>query len=161
MSGTIVVSDIFNQFVIYAGAVLAGKTNILLKWVFVCLYVYGTSENVPHKFAFNIFSHLNEVCDNELQLNPLIVLREAFFYGLSIAYLLFALSRKEIVDDDVEYEPHIIITVLKGGLLLSGYLFYVIVCANFDKIINFCTCLPLFAELLCRNLNDAMISPNK
>ena len=39
--GTIVGSGLFNQLVICAGAVLAGKTNILLKWVqYLFLFVW-------------------------------------------------------------------------------------------------------------------------
>lgn len=71
---------------------------------------------------------------DELQLDPYVLMREAGFYGLSIIFLLYALSQKEIVDDDVEYEPHIVITPFLGGLLISGYILYVLVCYNFEKI---------------------------
>eukprot|EP00555_Chaetoceros_dichaeta_P004844 CAMPEP_0198258860 /NCGR_PEP_ID=MMETSP1447-20131203/8193_1 /TAXON_ID=420782 /ORGANISM="Chaetoceros dichaeta, Strain CCMP1751" /LENGTH=212 /DNA_ID=CAMNT_0043946101 /DNA_START=56 /DNA_END=691 /DNA_ORIENTATION=+ len=95
--GTIVGSEIFNQLVISAGAILA-------------------------------------VRNNHIKLDPIIVMREITFYALSLMFLIITLSdRRPVGDDDVN---HIYITVTDGATLVGCYCAYVIVCANFDTILN-------------------------
>lgn len=74
-----------------------------------------------------------------LKLDVAIVTREVGFYALSIALLLYALRDKEPVDDDQLGVDHIFISFSDAALLASGYILYVIVCANFDSIVDFCT----------------------
>ena len=122
--GTIVGSGIFNQLVITAGAVFAGKS------IKVMMFFDTRTRKISNRFIY-----FSSARGNSLQLDPLILLREASFYGLAIVFLLYALSRKESAVDDVDDEAYIIISVFEGALLLSGYVLYVIVCAKFDAIV--------------------------
>lgn len=74
-----------------------------------------------------------------LRLDAAIVTREVGFYALSIALLLYALRDKEPVDDDQLGVEHIFISFTDAALLASGYILYVIVCAYFDPIVDFCS----------------------
>lgn len=61
-------------------------------------------------------------------------MREITFYALSLMFLMITLSdRRPVDDDDVN---HIYITVTDGVTLVCCYCAYVIVCANFDTILN-------------------------
>lgn len=69
-----------------------------------------------------------------LQLERTVVTREIFFYALSIGLLLFALHDIEPTEDDEE--DHIFISFTDACVLFSGYIVYVLVCANFDSIVK-------------------------
>lgn len=71
----------------------------------------------------------------ELQLDRAIVTREVGFYALSIVLLYIALQDIEPVeDDDVE---HIFISFPEACMIFSGYIAYVLVCANMKSIVAF------------------------
>lgn len=71
---------------------------------------------------------------NRLKLDPVVVMREALFYTLAIICFLISLSdRGEVEEDDVE---HVFITLYHGILLVGCYCLYVIVCANFESILQ-------------------------
>lgn len=63
--------------------------------------------------------------------------REVGFYALSIGLLLFALRDKEPADDDQLGGDHIFVSFSDAALLAGAYILYVVVCANFDSIVNF------------------------
>lgn len=71
----------------------------------------------------------------ELVLDRAIVMREVGFYALGIVLLYVALRDVEKVeDDDVE---HIFISFWEACMVFSGYILYVIVCANMDAVVKF------------------------
>ena len=70
--------------------------------------------------------------NQELTLEPRIILRELFFYSLSVLILCAVVAyRKEGDNDSVR------ITIIDGISLLGTYIFYVVVCAKFEDIIRF------------------------
>lgn len=76
--------------------------------------------------------------NNQLALSPAIVLREVFFYGLSLALLLVAVRDRRFKEDDGSEEYRsIFIQWSDAYLLLAGYVLYVLVCAFYDKIVDF------------------------
>lgn len=103
--GTIVGSEMFNQLVITAGAILS-STSI--------------------KTAGD---------DGGLLLDPITVLREVFFYALSILLLYAALQ--DARPDETDTESHIFISFHEACWVFAGYIAYVIVCANMDAIVAF------------------------
>ena len=72
-----------------------------------------------------------------MKLDAAIVTREVGFYALSIACLLYALRDKEPTDDDELGVDHIYISFSDAVIVAAPYLLYIIVCANFDQIMNF------------------------
>jgi ABC-type Mn2+/Zn2+ transport system permease subunit len=75
--------------------------------------------------------------NGRLKLDAAIVMREVGFYALSIALLLYALQDKEPADDDQLGGDHIFISFTDAALLAFAYVLYVIVCANFNTIVDF------------------------
>lgn len=61
------------------------------------------------------------------------VLREVFFYGLGLAFLMVALSDRRYVDDGTDVK-RIFITWKESLLLVCGYIAYVLVCAYYEPI---------------------------
>ena len=74
-----------------------------------------------------------------LKLDPAILIREVGFYALSIGLLLYALRDKEPADDDELGGDHIFVSFSDAALLAGTYILYVIVCANFQPIVDFVT----------------------
>ena len=68
-----------------------------------------------------------------------IVIREVGFYALAIALLYFALQDVEPTDDDLLGVDHIYVSFWEAAMMFGGYILYVIVCANMDAIVAFCT----------------------
>ena len=62
-------------------------------------------------------------------------MREAIFYTLAIICFLVSLSKRgEVEGDDID---HVFISLFDGILLVGCYCLYVIVCANFERILLF------------------------
>jgi hypothetical protein len=74
-----------------------------------------------------------------LQLDRVIVTREVGFYALAIFLLYIALQDTEPADDDELGPNHIFISFWEACMLFSGYIAYVIVCANMDAIVALAT----------------------
>lgn len=113
---TIVGSEIFNLLIIGAGSVYASKVH-----------------KVPHE----------KYGSRYLVLDKVMVVREALFYGLSIALLYLALSESGVVV--VQYEENggekmeedrIIVPFWKSFLVFGLYVVYVIFCANMSTIMS-------------------------
>jgi Ca2+/Na+ antiporter len=69
--------------------------------------------------------------NQQLYLDPPVIVRELLFYSLSILILCAVIAyRKE--DDNQSIK----ITIIDGLLLLVTYIFYVVVCAKFDDILG-------------------------
>lgn len=81
-------------------------------------------------------SHLCTAKTGKLQLDRAIVTREVGFYALAIILLYMALQDVEPVDGDDE--DHIFISFADACMIFSGYIAYVIVCANMESIVSFC-----------------------
>lgn len=129
-----------------AGATLmaGGASTPELFGSYIALFVTHSALGVGTIVGSGIFNQLVITAGavlaargDELQLDSTIIIREAGFYGLSIAFLLYALSHKEEVDDDGADHSYLIITPREGALLVSGYVTYVIVCFNFEKILGY------------------------
>ena len=96
--GTIVGSEIFNQLIICAGAVMATQKGRLV-------------------------------------LNPEILIREVFFYFLSIVALYIAIRDTEHDPDDPEGPKHVFVNFWDAAILFAPYIFYVLVCGNMDNLV--------------------------
>jgi K+-dependent Na+/Ca+ exchanger-like protein len=69
--------------------------------------------------------------NNCLKLDPIILVRDISFYAISLVVLFWALSDRRAVDgEDIKY---VYIAWYHGAALISCYLIYVLVCANFNK----------------------------
>ena len=74
-----------------------------------------------------------------MQLDKAVVTREAGFYALAIVLLYFALQDVRPLEDDPDGPKHIYISFWEAVMVFSGYILYVIVCANFVSIRKFFT----------------------
>ena len=68
-------------------------------------------------------------------LDPVIVIRDVTFYALSLILLFNAFLNQRPLDGSEE--EYIFISNFDSALLLGCYIFYVIVCGNFDRILYF------------------------
>ena len=123
--GTVVGSEIFNQLIICAGA------------VFSCKLIYSNAYYFAKKY-FNpsMYSDNFPARSGQLQLDRIVVIREVFFYTLSVALLYVALQDKRPVPDDTV--DHIYISFVDGALLCAGYVIYIIVLINTKAISRWC-----------------------
>ena len=64
------------------------------------------------------------------------MLREVLFYGLALALLWVALSNRQSKNDGTD-DVYIFLGVAKSLMLLGGFVLYVLVCANFERIVGF------------------------
>ena len=71
-----------------------------------------------------------------LELDRALVTREVCFYALSIGLLWYVLHDIEQIDG----EEHIFISFFDACLLVSAYIAYVLVCANFEAIVKLFSC---------------------
>lgn len=71
-----------------------------------------------------------------LELDRAIVTREVCFYAISIGLLWYVLHDVEPIDG----EEHIFISFFDSCLLVSAYIAYVFVCANFEPIVKLFSC---------------------
>ena len=74
--------------------------------------------------------------NQRLQLDKSVVLREVLFYGLALALLWVALSNRQSKNDGTD-DVYIFLGVAKSLMLLGGFVLYVLVCANFERIVGF------------------------
>ena len=70
---------------------------------------------------------------NALVLDPIIVVRDVFFYGVSLMLLMLALSDRRDVDGDDD--EHVFVTFFHSSLLVGCYIVYVLVCAYWEKVL--------------------------
>jgi hypothetical protein len=85
----------------------------------------------------NVHYNNNIAKTGKLQLDRAIVTREVGFYALGIALLYFALQDVEPLESDPDGPNHIFISFWEAVMVFSGYILYVIVCANFEAIVGF------------------------
>ena len=139
--GTIVGSEIFNQLIICAGAVFAGRFLVEHQYRFLAIYI-----TVPlagfvflHSVSNSLSISLGTAAKNgDIVLDKAIVIREAGFYALSIVLLLYALGNSQPDEDDPLGGNHIFISFTQALVLFLAYVAYVLVCANFPAIVAFC-----------------------
>jgi Ca2+/Na+ antiporter len=139
-----VIANEFNIPDDVAGATLmaAGASSPELFSSFVALFITHSSLGLGTIVGSEIFNQLI-ICagavfaskSGRLQLDKAIVTREVFFYGLSIAVLLVALRDTGPVEGDDE--DHIFISFGDACIVFVGYVLYVWVMANFDKVKEF------------------------
>lgn len=129
-----------------AGATLmaAGASSPELFSSFVALFVTHSALGLGTIVGSEIFNQLIITAgaifasrSGKLQLDKAIVIREVGFYGLSILLLFIALDVRRPADDDVLDDEHIFIAFWDACMLFGGYLAYVAVCANMDRIVAF------------------------
>ena len=72
--------------------------------------------------------------NNELVLDPIVVIRDVAFYAISLILLYNAFSDRRDVDDGSE---HVFISTSDTFLFFSCYILYVVTCANFEKILSY------------------------
>lgn len=71
-----------------------------------------------------------------LELDRAIVTREVCFYALSIGLLWYVVHDVEQIDG----EEYIFISFFDSCLLVSAYIAYIFVCANFEPIVKLFSC---------------------
>ena len=113
---------------------------------FLSLFVTHSSLGLGTIVGSEIFNQLIIVAgsiqyarNNRLKLDRAILVREVFFYGLSLVLFLLALRDRRPTDDDDDDDDnrdHINIGLGDGLLLLGGYGLYVLVCAYFKQILS-------------------------
>lgn len=128
-----------------AGATLmaAGASSPELFSSIVSLFITHSSLGLGTIVGSEIFNQLI-ICagavyasqNGVLALDKAIVTREVGFYALGIAVLYYALRDSKVDTDDPDGPKHIYITFFDAALLFGGYLFYVLVCANMDRIVQ-------------------------
>lgn len=126
-----------------AGATLmaSGASSPELLASLTTLFITHTSLGIGTIVGSEIFNQLM-ICagsivatrNTELYLNKAVVLREVFFYGLALAFLMIALSDRR---DDGSGLKRIYITWKDGLLLFGGYIAYALVCAYYEPIKEF------------------------
>jgi Ca2+/Na+ antiporter len=128
-----------------AGATLmaAGASSPELCSSIVSLFITHSSLGLGTIVGSEIFNQLIIVAgavyaspNGVLALDKAIVTREVGFYALGIALLYYALRDSEVDPDDPDGPEHIYISFLDAALLFCGYLLYVVVCANMDRIVQ-------------------------
>ena len=127
-----------------AGATLmaAGASSPELFSSIVALFITHSALGLGTIVGSEIFNQLI-ICagavwasrSGKLELDPAILIREVGFYALSIALLYFAL-RDVQVDEEAD-EERIFISFFDACVVFGGYILYVIVCANMEKILYF------------------------
>lgn len=128
-----------------AGATLmaAGASSPELFSSIVSLFVTHSSLGLGTIVGSEIFNQLI-ICagavyaskNGVLALDKAIVTREVGFYALGIALLYYALRDSEFDAEDPDGPEHIYISFLDAALLFGGYLLYVLVCAQMDRIVD-------------------------
>jgi K+-dependent Na+/Ca+ exchanger-like protein len=140
-----VVANLFSIPDDIAGATLmaAGASSPELFSSFVSLFITHSSLGLGTIVGSEIFNQL-VICagavyaakSGSLQLNPAILIREVGFYALGIGLLYYALRDSAPDPTDPSGENHIYISFGESALVFGGYVLYVIVCANMEKIVS-------------------------
>jgi Ca2+/Na+ antiporter len=120
----------------------AGASAPELLTSFVSIFITHSSLGMGTIVGSEIF---NQLCigagsilaarNHQLHLSPAIVLREIFFYALSLVLLLVAIWDRRYKNDDQEHK-YIYIQWADACFLLLGYCLYVLVCAYYDRILE-------------------------
>ena len=91
------------------------------------------------RYAMQIFNQL-AICagavlaskNKKLVLDPICLFRDISFYTISLIFLYNALLDRRVGDDNVE---RVYIQKFDAYLLVGWYIVYVLVCANYDRIL--------------------------
>ena len=75
-----------------------------------------------------------------LELDRSVASRELFFNAISVCLLWYVLHDVAPIDGDDE--DHLFISFVDACLLVSGYVMYIIICVNYDAIVNLFSCTP-------------------
>ncbi|KAG7368186.1 CaCA family Na+/Ca+ antiporter [Nitzschia inconspicua] len=128
-----------------AGATLmaAGASSPELFSSLVALFITHSSLGLGTIVGSEIFNQLI-ICagsvfaskTGKLILDKAIVTREVGFYALGIMLLYFALQDAKPLPENPDGVKHIFISFWEATLVFSGYILYVIVCANMDAIVK-------------------------
>lgn len=128
-----------------AGATLmaAGASSPELLSSFISLFITHSSLGLGTIVGSEIFNQLI-ICagavyaskTGTLVLDKAIVTREVGFYALSILLLFNALKDSEEDPDDPTGPKHVYVSFLDAILLFGGYLLYIAVCANMDRVVG-------------------------
>jgi Ca2+/Na+ antiporter len=128
-----------------AGATLmaAGASSPELFSSIVALFITHSSLGLGTIVGSEIFNQLI-ICagavyaskTGNLILDKAIVTREVGFYALGIILLYFALRDVRPLPEDPDGGNYIFITFWEATMVFSGYVFYVIVCANMEAIVQ-------------------------
>lgn len=140
-----VIADYYKMPSDIAGATLmaAGASSPELFGSIVALFITHSSLGLGTIVGSEIFNQLI-ICagsvyaskTGKLILDKAIVTREVGFYALGIVLLYIALQDARPLPEDPDGDIHIFISFWKATLVFSGYIFYVIVCANMDAVVN-------------------------
>ena len=121
----------------------AGASSPELLSSFISLFITHSSLGLGTIVGSEIFNQLI-ICagavyaskTGTLVLDKAIVIREVGFYALSILLLFNALKDSEEDPDDPTGPKHVYVSFLDAILLFGGYLLYIAVCANMDRVVG-------------------------
>lgn len=140
-----VIAEYYNIPDDIAGATLmaAGASSPELFSSLVSLFITHSALGLGTIIGSEVFNQLI-ICagavfaskSGQLELDPIIVTREVGFYILAIILFYVALQDRRPADDDEIGEDHIYISFRGASLMFSGYILYVIVCANMKRIVS-------------------------
>ena len=128
-----------------AGATLmaAGASSPELFSSIVALFITHSALGLGTIVGSEIFNQL-VICagavfaskTGKLKLDKAIVTREVGFYALGIVLLYMALQDVKVDPDDPNGPEHIYISFWEATVVFSGYIFYVLVCANMKTVVD-------------------------
>jgi Ca2+/Na+ antiporter len=131
-----------------AGATLmaAGASSPELFSSFVALFITHSSLGLGTIVGSEIFNQLI-ICagsvyaskTGKLILDKAVVIREVGFYALSIVLLYIALQDVRPLPEDPDGDDHIFISFWEATIVFSGYILYVLVCANMETVVKWVT----------------------
>jgi Ca2+/Na+ antiporter len=129
--------------IVGATLMAAGASSPELLSSFVSLFITHSSLGLGTIVGSEIFNQLI-ICAGSvyasktgtLALDRAIVTREVSFYALGIFLLYYALQDSRPLDSDPDGPNYIFISFGQSCMVFSGYLLYVLVCANMDALVS-------------------------
>lgn len=129
--------------IVGATLMAAGASSPELLSSFVSLFITHSSLGLGTIVGSEIFNQLI-ICAGSvfasktgtLALDQAIATREVSFYALAIGLLYYALQDSRPLDSDPDGPNYIFISFGESCLVFSGYLLYVLVCANMDTLVS-------------------------
>jgi Ca2+/Na+ antiporter len=119
----------------------AGASSPELFAAFTSIFITHSALGIGTVVGSEIFNTL-VICagaifaskNNELVLDPIVVVRDVAFYAISLILLYNAFSDRRVIDDGTE---HVFITLFDTCLFFGCYILYVLTCAYFERILCF------------------------
>jgi hypothetical protein len=92
-----------------------------------------------------------------LELDRSVFSREVIFNAISICLLWYVLH--DVAPIDGHDEEHLFISFVDACLMVSGYVMYIVICVNYDAIVNLFSCTPAGSDCAVARLRIMVRSP--